>query len=77
MAKEFPGSKPIAAVGDPPRNENDGNGGGEAPPNGQQEICEQAEHREDRPEDFAFHEEIVGLTAQMRKWNGLERTQRL
>ncbi len=55
----FLGLKPIAEVGDPPCDEYDGNGCGEAPPDRKQEVCKQAEHHEDHPKDFAFHEQIV------------------
>ena len=60
ILNNFPASKPIAAISDPPRNEYDGNARDQTPPNWQQEIGKQAEHNEDQPEDSAFHEEIVG-----------------
>ena len=53
-------SEPLAPIGNPPRDKDNRNGGGQAPPNRQQKIREQAEQREDNPKDFPFHRIIVG-----------------
>ena len=53
-------SEPVAAVGNPPGSEHDGNCGEEGPPERQQEVGEQAEDRERSPEDLLLHESIVG-----------------
>jgi len=47
--------EPATAVGHPPRDEHDGNGRAESPPDWQEDIGEQAEHDEHQPEDLAFH----------------------
>jgi hypothetical protein len=54
-----PKLEPVAAVGDPPGNEEGGNCGRQAPPQGQHKIGEQAEDRKGHPEDFPFHNVIV------------------
>ena len=48
--------EPIAAVGDPPGDEQDGNSRGYAPPERQDEVGDQAEPNEEDPEYFAFHD---------------------
>jgi hypothetical protein len=48
--------EPIAAVGDPPGDEQDGNSRGYAPPERQDEVGDQAESNEEHPEYFAFHD---------------------
>src|ERR1035441_9265863 len=51
--------EPSAAVSDPPRNENEGNGRAHRPPDRQNEIGAHAEHGEHEPEHLAFHPSIV------------------
>ena len=48
--------EPIAAVGDPPGDEQDGDSRGYAPPQRQDEVGDQAEPNEEHPEYFAFHD---------------------
>ena len=48
--------EPVAAVGDPPGGVEDGDGGGASPPEGQQDVGQQAEQHEYRPEDLFLHE---------------------
>ena len=48
--------EPIAAVGYPPGDEQDGNSRGYAPPERQDEVGDQAEPNEEHPEYFAFHD---------------------
>lgn len=47
--------EPIAAVGDPPADDDDRNGGSDAPPERQDHIRQQAKHSEGNPEDLFFH----------------------
>src|ERR1039458_388874 len=47
--------KPAAAVGHPPRDEDDGDGRGQRPPERQNEVGQQPEHGEGDPEDLALH----------------------
>src|ERR1035437_2594785 len=51
----LPCLEPVAAVGYPPCDEKDRNGGGEGPPERKQEISQQTEQHEDRPEYFSLH----------------------
>ncbi len=48
--------EPIAAVGYPPGDEQDGNSRGYAPPERQEEVGDQAEPNEEHPEYFALHD---------------------
>src|SRR6202035_3537137 len=48
--------EPIAAVGDPPGDEQDGDSRGYAPPQRQDEVGDQAKPNEEHPEYFAFHD---------------------
>jgi hypothetical protein len=59
LKEPVPILEPVTAVGDPPGNEEGGNGGCQAPPQGQHEIGEQAEDRKGHPEDFPLHKVIV------------------
>lgn len=52
-------SEPVAAVGDPPAKNADGNSGQQRPQDGQAEIGYQTEGDEDAPEDFALHSLIL------------------
>ena len=52
-------SEPVAAVGDPPARNANGNRGEQRPPQGKHDIGEQAESGEGDPEDFAFHPIIL------------------
>jgi hypothetical protein len=55
--RNVPGElEPIAAVGYPPGDEQDGNSRGYAPPERQDEVGDQAEPNEEHPEYFAFHD---------------------
>jgi len=55
--RNVPGElEPIAAVGYPPGDEQDGNSRGYAPPERQDEVGNQAEPNEEHPEYFAFHD---------------------
>lgn len=58
--------EPIAAVGDPPRKNHDGDGRDDPPPEWQDEIGDEAEDREDRPEDFSLHQEILACVSSPR-----------
>jgi hypothetical protein len=53
-------SEPIAAIGNPPCDKENGNSRGQTQPKRKQKIREQPEHCEDQPEDFPLHEVIVG-----------------
>ncbi len=53
------GLEPIAAVGHPPRYEKEWECRGDGPPEGQDEVRQQAQQREHHPEDLFLHEEIV------------------
>src|SRR5579863_223952 len=53
--------EPFAAISDPPCNEYDWDGCSDAPPQRQQEVRQQTQEDEHRPEDLALHEAIVGL----------------
>ena len=53
------GSEPVAAVGNPPAYEADGNGGEHAPHQRQGNIGDQAKRDEDGPKYFALHFYIV------------------
>ncbi len=48
-------SEEVAAVGEPPACEADGDGGEEGPPEREHEVGEHAQERERQPEDFALH----------------------
>src|SRR5215469_5084825 len=52
--------EPVTAVGYPPSKEEYGDGGGDGPPQREQEIGQQAEDREDHPEYFFLHGECLG-----------------
>ena len=55
--RNVPGElEPIAAVGYPPGDEQDGNSRSYAPPERQDEVGDQAEPNEEHPEYFAFHD---------------------
>jgi len=57
LQRNVPGElEPIAAVGYPPGDEQDGNSRGYAPPKRQDEVGDQAEPNEEHPEYFAFHD---------------------
>ena len=47
--------EPATAIRHPPRDEHDGKGRAEGPPERQEDIRKQAEHDEHEPEDLAFH----------------------
>ena len=51
--------EPVAAVGDPPTEDADGNGSQQRPQDGQAEIRYQSQRHEDAPEDFALHFTIL------------------
>ena len=55
------GLKPVAAVRDPPAHDENGDGGGQGPPERQHETNDHIKRREDDPEDFSLHEDIVGV----------------
>jgi len=52
--------EPVTAVGYPPRKQEYGEGGGDGPPQREQEIGQEAEDREDHPEYFFLHSEYLG-----------------
>ena len=52
-------SEPVAAIGHPPGDIEDGDGRGDRPPQGQDEVRHQAQHGEDHPENLALHWIIV------------------
>ena len=52
-------SKPIAAISDPPAGKRNWNSGGQRPPDGQDEICDQPKDSEADPEDFLLHGTIL------------------
>ena len=54
-------SEPVASVGDPPAQPDDGNSGGQRPPEGKNHVGDEAEHNEADPENFALHALIVAL----------------
>jgi hypothetical protein len=60
--------EPIAAVGYPPGDEQDGNSRGYAPPERQDEVGDQAEPNEEHPEYFAFHDFILNLGRNIEDW---------
>lgn len=47
--------KPVAAVGDPPADDADGDGGQQTPQQGQSEIGNQTQRDEDGPKDLPLH----------------------
>src|SRR5580704_470052 len=47
--------KPAAAIGHPPTHDEDWDGGSQRPPERQNEISDQAQEREEKPEDLSFH----------------------
>src|SRR5271165_4247389 len=51
--------EPVATVGDPPGDEDDGNRRAQSPPERQQEIRQQTQKHKDHPEDFSLHRKIV------------------
>lgn len=55
--------EPVAAVGDPPAHDADGDGSEQAPQERQGKIRNQAEPNEHGPKDFALHSYIVAPTA--------------
>jgi hypothetical protein len=57
-----PNLKPIAAVSDPPTDEDDGNGCEKGPPQRQGEIGNQPENHEDDPENLLLHPSILVLS---------------
>jgi hypothetical protein len=67
--RNVPGElEPIAAVGYPPGDEQDGNSRGYAPPERQDEVGDQAEPNEQHPEYFAFHGFHSKPAAKYRAW---------
>jgi len=52
--------EPVTAVGYPPSKEEYGYGGGDGPPQREQEIGQEAEDREDHPEYFFLHRNCLG-----------------
>ena len=52
--------EPVGAVGDPPTQGEDGDGGRYGPPEGQEEVGDEAEDGESEPEHFLLHRRIVG-----------------
>ena len=52
-------SEPLTFVRHPPADNRYGNGGGERPPERQDEIGDQAEQNEHDPEDLALHQSIL------------------
>ena len=54
-------SEPVGAVGDPPTGGKDGDGRGESPPEGQQQVGDKAKRGEGKPEHLALHEDSVRL----------------
>jgi len=57
------GLEPVGAVGDPPAEGEERNGGADGPPEGQSDVGEQAERGEGEPEDFALHVGSLRLEA--------------
>ena len=55
--------EPLAAISHPPGDEDDGDSGGDSPPQGEKEIRQHAENEENHPEDFSFHKRIVSPIA--------------
>ena len=55
--------EPVAAIRYPPGEEKNGDGRKKAPPNRKQEIRDDPQDGKDNPEDFSFHELIVGYSA--------------
>lgn len=53
------GLEPVAAVRDPPRNVENRNGRGQRPPQRQDQVRDQPQHKEGGPEDFSLHALIV------------------
>ena len=51
--------EPVAAIGNPPAHDADGDGCEQSPHQGQRNIGDQAERDENRPKDFALHFYIV------------------
>ena len=51
--------EPVAAVGDPPAEGEDGEGGDDGPDKGESEVGDEAEGGEEEPEDFALHGESL------------------
>src|SRR5271163_1885621 len=51
--------KPVRAVGDPPGEHTDGDGGADGPPDWEGEVGDEAEGGEGHPEDFLLHKGIV------------------
>jgi len=58
-AKARASSKPIAPVRNPPAHDGDRNGCPQGPPDGQNDICQNAQHDKDDPEDLALHDAIL------------------
>jgi hypothetical protein len=52
--------EPVTTVGCPPSKEEYWDGGGDRPPQREQEIGQEAEDREDHPEYFFLHWECLG-----------------
>ena len=59
MPEDAEGSKPVAAVGDPPTHKTDRDGSKQAPHQGQSKIGDQAQCDEDGPEDLPLHSYIL------------------
>jgi hypothetical protein len=55
--------EPIAAISHPPGDEKNRDGRNKAPPDWEQEIRDDPQDGKDNPEDFSFHEVIVGHSA--------------
>ncbi len=56
---DIPPSEPVAAVGQPPAKDADGNGGQQRPHDRQGEVRYQPKRNESGPEDLAFHSSIL------------------
>lgn len=55
-------SKPVAAVGDPPAEDANGNRGAERPPQRKKVIGRETQDGENEPEDFSLHAPSVAET---------------
>lgn len=53
--------EPVTAVGNPPAYKRDGNGCGEGPPDGQDNVGSNPKHEKRQPEYFPLHSCIVAL----------------
>ena len=58
-------SEPVAAIGHPPAQDANGNGGEQGPQNGHGKIGDQAQRDECSPEDLSLHPHILAREADL------------